>query len=169
MNCACSRARRQWRDDGTCARCQGAIAEVSIMDAVKAVLIADPACLLWRNNVGVAQVEYGRRGRLAKLIEWILGPRITPPPEPPDLRPLVFGLCPGSADLIGMHAGRFLAVETKTISGRIEPDQHAFGTWVARRRGIYAVCRSTADARALLSWLQHGGERPGFVFAEGAA
>jgi len=165
MNCSCSRARRQWRDDGTCARCLGTVAESSIMDAVKAVLIADSRCLLWRNNVGVAHVEYGKRGRLRALIDWIRGPRSTPPPEPPDLRPLVYGLCPGSADLIGLYDGRWLSIETKTISGRIEPEQRAFGDWVARRNGIYAVVRSVDHARALLAYLQHGGERPSFVFA----
>jgi hypothetical protein len=164
-NCSCSRARRDWRDDGTCARCLGTVAEESIMDAVKAVLIADPNCLLWRNNVGVAQVEYGKRGRLRALVDWIRGPRTSEPPPPPDLRPLVYGLCPGSADLIGLYAGRWLSIETKTLNGRLEPDQREFGTWVARRGGIYAVCRSTDHARQLLAWLRGEAERPGFVFA----
>jgi hypothetical protein len=157
-NCSCSRARRQWRDDGTCGRCQGTIAEVSIMDAVKAVLISDPACLLWRNEIG-HNTHF--------------------PDGTPRKGPIKYGIGnPGGADLIGLYGAvaapvhtpaRFLAVETKTASGRLSPDQHAFGTWVARRNGVYAVCRSTADARALLAWLRHGGERPGFVFAgEGA-
>lgn len=135
------------------------------MDAVKAVLISDPQCLLWRNNVGVAQVEYGRRGRLAKLIEWIRGPRTSEPPEPPDLRPLVYGLCPGSADLIGLYSHRFLAVETKTIKGRLEPEQREFGSWVARRGSVYAVVRSESHAHQLLAWLRGTTERPEFVFA----
>lgn len=155
-HCSCSRVRRQWLPSGTCARCRLTVHESSIMDAVKAILIADPQCLLWRNNVGVAQAEYGKRGRLARLIEWIRGPMTTPPPEPPDLRPLVYGLCPGSADLIGLYGERFLAVETKTPRGTQSPEQVTFERWVVARRGIYALVRSEQQATELLAWLQSG-------------
>lgn len=141
-HCPCTRSRRRWLPDGTCATCRLTVHENSIMDAVKAILIADPKCLLWRNNVGVAQVEYGRRGR----------------------RPLVYGLCPGSADLIGCYGPRFLAIETKTVRGRLEPEQREFGTWIAERNAIYAVVRSESDARELLAWLRGDGPRPEFVF-----
>lgn len=160
LNCSCSRARRQWRDDGTCARCSGTVAEASIMDAVKAVLIADPRCLLWRNEIG-HNTHF--------------------PDGTPRRGPIKYGVCnPGGADLIGLYGSsadvpvhgitsyppaRFLAVETKTASGRLSPEQHAFGTWIARRNGVYAVVRSTDQARQLLAYLQHGGERPSFVFA----
>lgn len=169
MNCSCTRSRRRWLDDGTCATCRLTVHENSIMDAVKAVLVSDPRCLLWRNNVGVAQVEYGKRGRLQRLIEWIRGPRAQPPPEPPDLRPLVYGLCPGSADLIGCFGPRFLAIETKTVRGRLEPEQRQFGEWLAARDSIYAVVRSEANARELLAWLRGTAPRPEFVFAPPAS
>ena len=145
VNCACSRARRQWRDDGTCARCSGTVAESSIMDAVKAVLVADPKCLLWRNEIG-HNTHF--------------------PDGTPRKGPIKYGVCnPGGADLIGLYDGRWLSIETKTLIGTIRPEQQQFGSWVARRNGIYAVCRSTADASQLLAWLQSGGPRPEFVFA----
>lgn len=128
------------------------------MDAVKAVLIADPACLLWRNEIGHnTHFPDGTKRN----------------------HPIAYGVGnPGGADLLGLYGAApgpvhgitvyppalFLAVETKTLIGRLEPDQRRFGSWVARRNGIYAVCRSVDHARALLAYLQHGGERPSFVF-----
>lgn len=143
--CSCSRARRDWRDDGTCARCGATVSEMSIMDAVRAVLVADPQCLLWRNEIG-HNTHF--------------------PDGTPRRGPIKYGVCnPGGADLIGLFGHRFLAVETKTITGRLSPEQNAFGTWVARRGGVYAVVRSEAHARELLAWLRGSGPRPGFVFA----
>ncbi len=145
VNCSCSRARRQWRDDGTCGRCSGTVAESSIMDAVKAVLIADPACLLWRNEIG-HNTHF--------------------PDGTPRKGPIKYGVCnPGGADLIGLYGHRFLAVETKTKTGTLRPEQQQFGAWVARRGGVYAVVRSVDHARQLLAWLRGQTERPEFVFA----
>lgn len=53
-----------------------------------------------------------------------------------------FGLCRGSADLIGFcRGGRFLAVEVKSDKGRLSPDQIAFQCWVEAGGGLYILAR----------------------------
>jgi len=65
-------------------------------------------------------------------------------------RPARFGLCEGSADLIGWHAGRFLAVEVKSRSGRASALQTNFIERVREAGGIAGICRSADDLEALL-------------------
>lgn len=116
------------------------------MRAICAVLVADPACLLWRNEIG--HNTHWPDGRQRE-------------------HPIKYGLCnPGGADMIGLYGPRFLAVETKTPSGTLSPEQIDFGRWCAARGGVYAVCRSEADAAELLAWLRGTGPRPVFVFPE---
>lgn len=110
------------------------------MRAIRAVLVADPRCLLWRNEIGSST-------------HW------------PDGRerehPIRYGVCsPGGADLIGCFGPRFLAVEVKTPAGRLSPEQVDFGRWLATRGCVYAICRSEADAAALLAHLQGAAPAP---------
>ena len=91
---------------------------------------------LWRNNVGTL---YDRQGR-----------------------PVKFGLCKGSSDLIGLrsitigpeHVGQtmavFAAVEVKSPTGRPTPDQQAFIDTVQALGGLAGIARSSADAAAIL-------------------
>lgn len=91
---------------------------------------------LFRNNVGVLRDARGRHVR--------------------------YGLCPGSADLIGWvpyrilpeHVGqtvaRFTAVEVKAATGRATPAQTAFLAAVRRAGGVAFVARSEEDAVSLL-------------------
>lgn len=65
-------------------------------------------------------------------------------------RPVRFGLCDGSADLVGWHRGRFLAVEVKSSAGRVSEAQRNFLARVNQAGGIGGVCRSVADLEALL-------------------
>lgn len=104
------------------------------MDAVKAVLISDPRCLLWRNEIGHnTHFPDGTRRK----------------------GPIKYGICnPGGADLIGLYGARFLAVETKTVRGTQSEDQIRFQRWVEIRGGVYALIRSEAQARTLLAELQ---------------
>lgn len=73
-----------------------------------------------------------------------------------------YGLAPGSSDLIGWtqveitqhHVGRkvaiFTAIEVKSEFGRIRSDQQRFVDFVDECGGISGICRSVADAKALL-------------------
>ena len=91
---------------------------------------------LWRNNTGCLKDQQGR--------------------------PVRFGLCKGSSDLIGLrsitigpeHLGQtlavFAAVEVKAQAGRTTPDQRAFIDAVAAMGGLAGVARSVEDAAQIL-------------------
>lgn len=82
-------------------------------------------CYLSRNNSGSLQAKDGR---------WVK-----------------FGLFnPGGADLIGIYKGRFIAIEAKTPTGRIRPEQTAFIYFVIKNGGIAGICRSVEDFKKLL-------------------
>ena len=91
---------------------------------------------LWRNNTGALVDQQGRFVR--------------------------FGLCKGSSDLIGLRAleitpelvgqrlAQFVALEIKTGSGTVRPEQRAFLRLVHQLGGVGAVCRSIEQAQAVL-------------------
>ena len=91
---------------------------------------------LWRNNTGALVDQQGRFVR--------------------------FGLCKGSSDLIGLRSleitpelvglrlAQFVALEIKTVSGTVSPEQRAFLQLVQQLGGLGAVCRSIAQAQAVL-------------------
>ena len=91
---------------------------------------------LWRNNTGRLRDE---RGQL-----------------------VTFGLCPGSADLIGYRTvvvtpdmvgqrlAVFAAVEVKAPKGRPTPEQAAFLEHIRDAGGIAGIARSVDDAESLL-------------------
>lgn len=91
---------------------------------------------LWRNNVGRL---LDRQGRM-----------------------VTFGLCPGSADLIGYRTleitadmvgqqiAVFAAVEVKSPTGRPTPQQTAWLEHVRAAGGIAGIARSVNDAQHLL-------------------
>jgi hypothetical protein len=96
-------------------------------DIMRACMLAlsEAGCLIWRNNVGVLPDRNGV--------------------------PIRFGLCVGSSDLIGIAPdGRFLAVEVKTKTGRVRPEQQRFIDTVIARGGIAGVARSAEEALDLL-------------------
>jgi hypothetical protein len=78
-------------------------------------------------------------------------------------RPVSFGLCKGSADLIGwttrtitadmvgQQVAVFTSIEVKTPrTGRLTPEQKQWLAAVETAGGIAGVARSVADAEALL-------------------
>ena len=91
---------------------------------------------LWRNNTGTLRDQHGR--------------------------PVTFGLCPGSADLIGFHSvtitadmvgqqlAVFAAVEVKSPTGRPTPEQTAFLEHVTAAGGLAGIARSVEDAEMIL-------------------
>ena len=91
---------------------------------------------LWRNNTGTL---YDRQGR-----------------------PVRFGLCKGSSDLIGLrsitigpeHVGQqlavFAALEVKSATGRPTPEQVAFIETVRDLGGLAGVVHSVSEAAVIL-------------------
>jgi hypothetical protein len=91
---------------------------------------------LWRNNTGMLLDRQGR--------------------------PVTFGLCKGSSDLIGLrsvtigpeHVGQtlavFVAVEVKSAQGRTTAEQGAFIEQVTAMGGLAGVARTVGEAAAIL-------------------
>ncbi len=100
------------------------MSEGQIQDEIRLALSEEPGLVLWRNNVGVAQHRGAR---------------------------VVYGLAVGSADLIGCLDGRFVALEVKTPTGRLAPDQRRWADLVRARGGFVATVRSVAEARAAIA------------------
>ena len=83
-------------------------------------------------------------------------------------RPVQFGLCKGSADLIGWRTvtvtpdmvgtqvAVFLSIEVKTPTGRLRPEQQQWLDAVQAAGGIAGVARSVEDAQRL-TMDDHGG------------
>jgi hypothetical protein len=92
---------------------------------------------LFRNNTGTLRDQHGR--------------------------PVSFGLCKGSADLIGwrtvtvtpemvgQQVAVFTSIEVKAASGRLSPEQRQWLDAVQAAGGIGGVARSVADAVAILA------------------
>ena len=88
------------------------------------IALSEAGCLAWRQNTGVLKDATGR--------------------------PIKFGLCKGSSDIIGLCAdGRFLAVECKTATGKATPDQERFLSAVRARGGRAGIARTGAEAVAI--------------------
>ena len=95
------------------------------------------ATRLFRNNTGTLRDQHGR--------------------------PVSFGLCKGSADLIGwrtvtvtpemvgQQVAVFTSIEVKAASGRLRPEQRQWLDAVQAAGGIGGVARSVADAVAILA------------------
>jgi hypothetical protein len=78
-------------------------------------------------------------------------------------RPVQFGLCKGSADLIGwkrvtvtpemvgQQVAVFTSIEVKTPTGRLRPEQQQWLDAVQAAGGIAGVARSVSDAERLLT------------------
>ena len=111
------------------------MSEQRIQQEIRLALGSGPV-RLWRNNTGTLPDRQGR--------------------------PVRFGLCKGSSDLIGLrsvtigpeHVGQtlavFAAVEVKAQTGRTTPDQRAFIDAVAGMGGLAGVARSVEDAAQIL-------------------
>ena len=95
------------------------------------------ATRLFRNNTGTLRDQHGR--------------------------PVSFGLCKGSADLIGyrtititpdmvgQQVAVFASIEVKAPTGRIRPEQQAWLETVQAAGGIAGVARSVEDALRIMT------------------
>lgn len=97
------------------------MSETALQCAIHDAIALTGRGLLWRNNTG-------RIGRVS------------------------FGLGIGGADLVGVvrPTGRFFALEVKTATGRLSPEQRAWARAVTAAGGFVACVRSVDEAlRAL--------------------
>lgn len=86
------------------------------------IALSKAGCLVWRNNVGAWKDPSGR------VIRYGVGGK-------------------GGSDLLGVATdGRALAVECKTATGRIRPEQELFIAAVQKAGGRAGVARSVDDA-----------------------
>ena len=91
------------------------------IQALILMALSEAGCLVWRQDTGAYKA--------------------------PDGRLIRYGLCKGSSDVIGLAKdGRFLAVEVKTATGRVRPEQETFIAAVRRAGGRAGVARSVGDA-----------------------
>lgn len=106
--------------------------EAELQDQIRLAIGADSRVVLWRNNTGLAVSSDGRRTR--------------------------YGLCVGSSDLVGIvrGSGRFVALEVKTESGRVSPEQTRFIALVNGAGGYAAVVRSVTQAQAAIDAAARG-------------
>jgi hypothetical protein len=90
---------------------------------------------MWRNQVGQT-VEYG----------------------PGEARWVRYGLGAGSADLVGILSphGRLVALEVKSATGRVRPNQELWAGMVRKFGGFVATVRSVDEARAALDRARKG-------------
>jgi hypothetical protein len=129
-----------------------------------------PDVLLYNNPVGVVEVGRDLRNVLARLLGLMRSGRLD---DALGLitstlatkgRMVVFGLAPGSSDLIGIGPGGiFLAIEVKTATGRPSKAQRQFADLVHRYGGACSFCRSAAEAVAVIETMrqrERENERP---------
>ncbi len=62
---------------------------------------------------------------------------------------------PGGSDLIGWVRGRWLAIEVKTATGRVSPEQKTFINLVRTPGGLAGVARSVKDAIEITQGILH--------------
>jgi len=113
-----------------------ALSEQSIQQHIR-LACSIGTCRLFRNNTGTLRDINGR--------------------------PVTFGLCKGSADLIGwttrtitpemvgQKIAVFTSIEVKSSSGRVKPEQQQWLNAVQAAGGIAGVARSVGEAMDLLS------------------
>ena len=88
------------------------------------IALSAAGCLVWRQNTGVLPDRQGR--------------------------PIRFGLCVGSSDIIGVAPdGKFLAIECKSAIGQLTDAQVRFLEAVRRQGGRAGIARSGAEAVAI--------------------
>jgi hypothetical protein len=111
--------------------------ETIIQQRIRVELGREPSLRLFRNNTGSL-------------------------PDPRTKRPVQFGLCKGSADLIGwkqvtitpdmvgQKMAVFASIEVKTPTGRLTPEQSNWLSVVQAAGGVAGVARSVEDAQQIL-------------------
>lgn len=101
------------------------MSETAIMRSIHDAIVVTGRALLWRNNVG--------RARFGAA--WV-----------------AYGLGIGSPDLVGLvrSSGRAFALEVKTATGRLSPEQRAWHRAWSEAGGFVACVRSVDEALGAL-------------------
>jgi len=109
------------------------MSESEIQKEIRLALGRREDVVLWRNNVGVMM----RGGTYVR-----------------------YGLCVGSADLIGIYkpTGQFLAIEVKEPGKKTTPDQKLFAQLVVGSNALYACVTSAAQAVEFIETLAGRGD-----------
>jgi hypothetical protein len=65
--------------------------------------------------------------------------------------PIRFGLCVGSADIIGIYKGRFLSIEVKRPGKKLRKEQQLWMDMINKNGGIAIVCDDAKKLKELLA------------------
>lgn len=105
-----------------------------------------------------AVIQNAIRVRLGRLPDLMLMRNANGNPGTLDGRRAHFGLPKGSSDLIGVLApgGRYIALEVKTATGKLRPEQVAHLAIVRRFGGFACVVRSVPEAEAAIERARRG-------------
>lgn len=109
--------------------------EARIQDEIRAALGKIDGLVIWRNNVGIANHF---------------------DPNTHETQTVKYGLADGSADLIGLLNGRFIALEVKRPGEAPTGKQQQWLTLVRNNGGFAAIVTSADDARAAIVRAQKG-------------
>lgn len=102
------------------------------------IALSEAGCTVWRVETAGAWVgrQIHKDGNTVTLA---------------NARMFTTGLCKGGSDIIGIAPnGDFMAVEVKTKTGRVSPEQQTFINAVRAAGGIAGVARSVEDALELI-------------------
>ena len=104
--------------------------ESALVRSIRLAVGQQAGIVIWRNSTGIA--VFRSSGYREQTVR--------------------YGLCPGSADIIGLVAphGRFLALEVKTPKGRLTKEQQCFLDLINRLGGVGRMVRSVNEAMAVL-------------------
>lgn len=111
--------------------------ETKLMNLIL-IALSEAGCTVWRVETAGAWVgrQIHKDGNTVTLA---------------NARMIRAGLCTGGSDILGIAPnGAFLAVEVKTKTGRVSPEQQRFIDAVNKAGGIAGVARSVEDALELI-------------------
>jgi len=139
--------------------------EKKLQNEILKIIGSNPNFRLFRNNVGNGYMgnnakfirHYSNRAQKDVLGEH--GGETTLSVQLDNPRRVRFGLCPGSADLIGLQSieitpdmvgqkiARFVSIEVKSEKGRLKDDQVAWQKMVEDMGGVAITAKSVEDIK----------------------
>lgn len=120
------------------------MSEHVIMTQIRAALAQREDMLVWRNNTG----SFWAIPRTATCMT--CGSNLLSGQGIRGAYRTICGLGLGSADLVGVQAGRFVGIEVKTAVGRTSDDQKRWLAAVQAHGGVTGVARSVDEAMRIV-------------------